>query len=127
MSFKLQFVSNYNLLLSLNFLTKFLCSKVLFYSFKVLFCFILSYSDFYLKFHLKMAESISLINPPHIEFTSNNSGKNKDIRCLNYRFQLKSIGKLAACFRCSGFKGIKCYSTIILKTKIVRTDVANYN
>ena len=69
-----------------------------------------------------MAESISLINPPHIEFTSNNSGKNKDIRCLNYRFQLKSIGKLAACFRCSGIKGSKCYATLSLKTKIIRTD-----
>ena len=69
-----------------------------------------------------MAESISLINPPHIEFTSNKSGKNKDIRCLNYRFQLKSIGKLAACFRCSGIKGSKCYATISLKTKIIRKD-----
>ena len=45
---------------------------------------------------------------------------------MNYRFQLKYFGILAACFRWSGIKGVKCYVTIILKTTIVRIDVANY-
>jgi hypothetical protein len=65
-----------------------------------------------------MAESISMSNPPHIEYVQNNTGSN-DLRCLNYRFYLKSMGKKAACFRCSGKK---CNATISLKSCIVRTD-----
>ena len=47
-----------------------------------------------------MAESISMSNPPHIEYVQNNTGSNY-LRCLNYRFYLKTMGKKAACFRCS--------------------------
>ena len=65
-----------------------------------------------------MAESISMSNPPHIEYVQNNTGSN-DLWCLNYRFYLKTMGKKAACFRCSGKK---CNATISLKNCIVRTD-----
>ena len=65
-----------------------------------------------------MAESISISNPPHIEYVINNTGSN-DLRCLNYRFYLKRIGKQSACFRCSGRA---CNATISLKTQIVRTN-----
>ena len=43
-----------------------------------------------------MAEAI-----PKIEFVFNNTG-GKDLRCLNYQFYLKSLGKQAASYRCSG-------------------------
>ena len=61
-----------------------------------------------------MADSISISNPPNIEYTTNNGGGN-DLKCLNYRFYLKRMGKEAASFRCSGKK---CYASISLKTQI---------
>ncbi len=66
-----------------------------------------------------MGEAISLINPPKIEFVFNNAG-GKDLRCLDYQYYIKSLGKKAASFRCSG-KG--CYASICLKTQTIEGEV----
>ena len=51
-------------------------------------------------------------NLPEITFVVNNQG-NKDIRCLNYLYQIKSMGVQSALYRCHT-KG--CYASISLKT-----------
>ena len=66
-----------------------------------------------------MAEAISLINPPKIEYVFNNAG-GKDLRCLDYQYYIKSLGKKAASFKCSG-KG--CYASISLKTQTIEGEV----
>ena len=57
-------------------------------------------------------QQYSLANLPEITFTVNNQG-NKDLRCLNYLYQIKSMGVQSALYRCHT-KG--CYASISLKT-----------
>ena len=58
------------------------------------------------------SSTYSLINPPPVEYILNNQS-GKDIRCLNYVYQLKTAGKKSASFVCSGSS---CYSSISLNT-----------
>ena len=78
---------------------------------------------------IQHSSSYSVINPPHIEYILNNQN-GKDIRCLNYVYQLKTVGKKSASFVCSGRS---CYSSISLNTqqvdgenKIVERFVVNH-
>ena len=57
-------------------------------------------------------QQYSLANLPEITFAVNNQG-NRDLRCLNYIYQIKSMGVQSALYRCHT-KG--CYASISLKT-----------
>jgi hypothetical protein len=62
-----------------------------------------------------MAETASKDYPPKVEFLVNSQG-GKSLRCLNYQFNAKTIGKMAACYTCST---ARCYASISLRTRNV--------
>ena len=57
-------------------------------------------------------QNYSLNNLPEITFVVNNQGK-KDLRCLNYLYQIKLTGVQSALYRCHT-KG--CYASLSLRT-----------
>ena len=59
------------------------------------------------------ANVYSVETPPELEYIDNNQGKNKDIRCLNYVFRLKTAGKKSCNFLCTGKN---CCASISLKS-----------
>ena len=59
------------------------------------------------------ANIFSVENPPELEYVDNNKGKNKDIRCLNYVFRLKTAGKKTCNYLCTGKI---CCASISLKS-----------
>ena len=61
---------------------------------------------------------INLDNVPQISYFVNNQG-NKDISCLNYIFQNKTIGKKYAMYVCSTKD---CYASISLETEMIENN-----
>ena len=61
---------------------------------------------------------INLDNVPQISYFVNNQG-NKDISCLNYIFQNKTIGKKSAMYVCSTKD---CYASISLETEMIENN-----
>ena len=62
------------------------------------------------------ANVYSVEYPPELEYIENNLGINKDLRCLNYVFRLKTAGKKSCNFLCTGKN---CCASISLKSVLV--------
>ena len=62
------------------------------------------------------ANIYSIADPPPIEYIPNNQG-GQDIKCLNYVFNRKTLGRKTASYVCTG-----CYASISLKTVVLKVE-----
>jgi hypothetical protein len=62
------------------------------------------------------ANIYSIADPPPIEYIPNNQG-GQDIKCLNFVFNRKTLGRKTASYVCTG-----CYASISLKTVVLKVE-----